>query len=101
MKYIVILIDPYSDITNAHGTFEDYEAAWKWAVKHASGREYHIVQLKAVDYYRRTIMKYVIIVGDLSSGIQTVHGPFEDRESANQWASVNVGNQPHVIVPIT
>lgn len=45
--------------------------------------------------------QYVIVVGDLGFGIQTIHGPFEDRELANQWASVNVGNQSYTIEVLT
>lgn len=45
--------------------------------------------------------KFVVIVGSLDSGIQSVHGPFEDREHANQWASQHVGLQPHTIMRLT
>ncbi len=46
-------------------------------------------------------MQYVIIVGNFVSGIQTIHGPFEDKEHANQWAAVNIGKQSYVIHPIS
>lgn len=36
---------------------------------------------------------YIIIIGDLCTGIQTVHGPFEDHEHANQWANMNIADQ--------
>lgn len=44
--------------------------------------------------------RHVVVVGDLNSGIQTVHGPFEDEEHASQWASSFVGYQPHIILPL-
>lgn len=42
---------------------------------------------------------YIVIVGTLF-GNKTLHGPFDDTEHANQWASVNVGNQHFEIVPL-
>lgn len=43
---------------------------------------------------------YVVIVGNLLYGIQTVHGPFEDRRYADQWASVHCKNQHYYIFAI-
>lgn len=50
--------------------------------------------------------QFVVIIGDLSkpvissAGIRTVHGPFKDREHANQWVSVHAGRQPYLILPL-
>jgi hypothetical protein len=35
-------------------------------------------------------MQYVIVIGDLLKGILTIHGPFKNKELANQWVSVNI-----------
>jgi hypothetical protein len=42
---------------------------------------------------------FVIVVGTMF-GPKTIHGPFEDAEHANQWASINVGKQPYEIIPL-
>lgn len=47
---------------------------------------------------KKTPKQAIVIFGSLVSGIQTVHGPFEDKEHANQWASVHAGNQNHTIM---
>lgn len=44
--------------------------------------------------------KQVVIFGNLQTGIQTVHGPFDDEEHAYQWASIHAGNQPYIVVPL-
>lgn len=44
--------------------------------------------------------QYVVIVGNLVDGILSTHGPFEDKDHANQWASINVGKQEYYILPI-
>lgn len=45
-------------------------------------------------------MRVVIVIGDLALGIQTIHGPFEDKQHAIQWASINVGQQSYIIEPL-
>lgn len=35
-------------------------------------------------------MQYVVIIGNLITGIQTVHGPFKDQDHAYHWIWENV-----------
>lgn len=42
-------------------------------------------------------MKYVIIVGDLRSGIETIYGPFDTIESAHDWASNCINHNKYII----
>lgn len=44
---------------------------------------------------------FVIIIGNLASGVQTIHGPFEDCEHAHDWISrFAKPSQPCVILPL-
>ncbi len=45
-------------------------------------------------------IQYIVIFGSLSQGITTIHGPFEDKDHANQWVSMWAGNQPYTIQPL-
>lgn len=42
---------------------------------------------------------FIVIVGTLF-GNKTVHGPFQNWDHANQWASVFVSNQHYEIVKL-
>lgn len=39
----------------------------------------------------------VVIVGNLSTGVQTVHGPFPDHVFANEWALKHTRDQYYLI----
>lgn len=46
---------------------------------------------------------WVVIIGNLYLGVQTVHGPFESKNHANQWANLNLTtslSHQHIIVPV-
>lgn len=43
--------------------------------------------------------KVIIIVGTIM-GNKTFHGPFDDEEHADQWASLHIKNQSYEIVPL-
>jgi len=45
--------------------------------------------------------KCVVLIGDFFTGIQTIHGPFEDSEHAQQWACLNAGIQLWTIIKLT
>jgi hypothetical protein len=42
----------------------------------------------------------VVIFGCLGTGIKTVHGPFDNRTIAHEWANKNGGGQQYVLKEI-
>ncbi len=45
-------------------------------------------------------MQYVVIVGTLFAGIQTVHGPFKTEYDACHWALAHAYSQEHQVYAI-
>lgn len=45
-------------------------------------------------------MKYVIVFGDLFTGIQTIHGPFTSTEMAKIWAGAACPGEHYTIHPL-
>lgn len=43
-------------------------------------------------------MKFVVVFGNLQYGIQTIHGPFNNKEDAAHWAVRHESNQPYAII---
>ncbi|KKM75654.1 hypothetical protein LCGC14_1388140 [marine sediment metagenome] len=46
-------------------------------------------------------LPYVVVIGTFFTGIQAIHGPFEDYLSAAEWVSRSTTNQVYSIQPLT
>lgn len=52
------------------------------------------------DFNEGTIQGYVLVFGNLTNGVQSIHGPFKSPEQATQWASLNAHGQPAHVEPL-